>query len=277
MNEEIFKGAIDGITADKSLVEKTYREMIKSSNKGMPGIKVTLPALSVCLIFIIGIVMFNNYKVSNYKNSDKSIFLNFPQIAKYYSSNVFDNLKRSSNVIGPDFMIPFSKFLDQTDYIIRCTIEDVGDYFRKKIPTPFGTRIYIVKIDNILYGNMDEKTDNIIPIAEKFFAEAECHTQAYSRRPKKTWTLKTGKQYILYLTKQDETDCYGLAGDGFGVFSTDYIEDAVKSTNIDDIRKLIQKDVRFERYDGKVNRVAKIDENLYYKLYALYTNEKFLK
>lgn len=277
MNEEIFKGAIDGITADKSLIDKTYKKMINTPNDRILGSKMILSVSSVFLIVIIGILMINNgYKVEiPKKTAHNSIYSMFPQIEKNY--NAFDSKKqyKSYNVKCPSFPTPFNKFIAESDYVILCTIEDIGDYSRKSEPTCLGSRIYIVKIDNILYGQMDEKADNIIPVVEEFFLG--CPTQPYSLRPPETRILKTGKQYILYLTKPDETDCYELAGKGFGVFSTDYIEDVIKSTNADDINKLIQKDIRFERYDGTVHRVVTVDANLYYKLYALYTNERFLK
>jgi hypothetical protein len=270
MNEEILKGVIDGITADKNLIDKTYKKMKNAPTRRIIGNKFILSVSSGFLIVIIGIFIFNSsYKVGNSKNVNNSFFSRFPQIEKNYA--LFDSMKqnKSLNVLGPEFPDTFKRLIGETDYIVSCTIEDVGDYFRKSRPTCFGSKIYIVRINKILYGKMDEKAENIIPVVEKFFAESP--TQPYSRRPPEEWKLNTGEQYILYLTKQDETDCYGLAGLGFGVFSREYIEDTVKSTNIEDIKKLIQKGVR-EIYGGMVHYA-----DLHYKLYALYTKEKFLK
>lgn len=275
MNINIYKSVLDNITPNKNLKENTLKKMIKASNVRMSiRYKRLLPIAVGFLVVVIGLFSYNKNLYDNKQiiNQDNICAENkivpdskLLQITKYYEP--FDKNKNGNsnyNYKIPSFPRTYNDLINNTNLIILCTVKDIGDYTRKSTKDAFGSRIYTVRVDKILYGKMEENINELIPIIERFrFDDFE----PYTVRPSNTLSLNSEKQYVIYLTQKSDTGCYGLSFDGFGVFSNEYIDKESLINSLDDLEKQIQ--------NAKEKNQVSID--VLYKYIALTTKGNFLK
>lgn len=175
-----------------------------------------------------------------------------PQIARYYApytSNYYVEVK------DPGIFYPqsYEELKSNTSAIVLGTVQDVGVYRKKSdvyyARASFGTYIYTVELNKVYYREGGERIGSKIAVTELAYAWPSVYNglsvpsyaswsfTPHSARPNDLKPLKSGTQYLFYLSARDQTDCYPLAGSAFGVFTLNEIRQIAQNNNIAGLKK----------------------------------------
>jgi len=185
---------------------------------------------------------------------------------------------------APNIPLYYEELNQHSETIILGTTSDVGVYSKKdnslnpELSISLANYIYTVKIDKVLSGNMPESEGSFVAIGEMAIAHPESREhegeevdwsfRPYTFRPVMAQTIEAGKQYVLFLSEEDNTEVYRLSWDGFGLFPIDYINEEAAKQSLSELQKQY-------KYVEKVSR-APMENDLLYRLCSLYVKEEFL-
>lgn len=285
MNKGILKKAVDSITVDQELVEKTKARMKDETTINAATWSKRFIAVGACMaVFIMGVLLYNKLPLYNQgKVADKPIIsANDTLLPEVKSNYVAFNATEFSPVKCPSPRIPrnYQQLKNESSTVLIVTIKDIGVYRRTaeqyNPKASFGTYIYTAKIDKILSGAISKNVNDLIPIAEQAWADptfngkeiVKWNFTPYSCRADNVRNMETEKQYVVFLSVKDETGCYQIPFNGFGIFPVDYINDVASKTTVDEIKGEYN-------YVGETTNVPLKDANLY-RLSSLYIKEQFL-
>jgi hypothetical protein len=313
INDEIIakhiKNAVEADTPN--VLDNIMMEINKADSSQKVNKKIFFRYRYVVAVFSCLLVMFICYSVYNsfYIPSDINYFAsqNKPsssscnplasQINKYYLP-ITPSQYPTNNMYAPWGPLSFDELLNGqnvgnsqsnlnvTSVVILCTLENIGIYRRinenATIYAPetiFGSYIYTVKINKVLYGCINDNIGDYIAVNEKVCAFPNSEIQAsnkasfngwdfypYTVRPRSEYDLQIGNQYVMFLSAKDKTDCYELLWNGFGVFSINYINNEAKTDSLSVI-------------ESKYNNESVKDpltDSILYKICALHVKNDFL-
>ena len=284
MNKDILKTAVDSITVDQELVDKTKARMKDETTINAPAWSKRFIAVGACMaVLIMGVLVYNNLPLYNQgKVADKpNVSTNDTMLPEIKSNYVAFNATEFNPEKCPGPRIPqsYQELKNGSSAVLIVTIKDVGVYRRTEEQynpkASFGTYIYTAKVDKILSGNIYINVNDLIPIAELAWAAptfngkeiVKWNFTPYSSRANDVINIETEKHYVVFLSAKDETGCYQIPFNGFGIFSVDYISDVASKTTVDEIKGEYN-------YVGETTNVPIKDDNLY-RLSSLYIKEQF--
>jgi hypothetical protein len=260
-----------------------------------------IAALIVCAAVIVG----GFFGYFSYYQPTMTVASVLSQIAQYYTpfsgnpSQYQDtSIPPTAHGYAPHLFEDTLKSLRQNggkngDAVLLCTVDQVGIYRDRSRLTSIiyfrlGIFIYTVRVRRVLYGTGNFKAGDEIAISEsasgvpiQLITKHSSDTLEYTYttsgwrfiqlafRPEAFCQIQSGGTYVMFLSPKDNTQCYPVLNGGIGVFSEDYILNAVK-TNTLSITAL-------EKQYNDQTAKGVYDYALSYKIGALRTYQEFMK
>jgi hypothetical protein len=284
MNKDIFKKAVESITADHELIDRTKVRIKNETAIKFPAWGRRFIASGAFMaVLMIGVLVYNKLPLYEHGKTTENPDIPasdalLPEIKNNY---IAFNAAEYNPVKCPAPGIPqsYQELKNQSSAVLVVTIKNIGVYrmaseqYNPK--ASFGTYIYTAKIDKILGGNIEKNVNDLIPVSEQAWAAptfkgkeiVKWNFLPYSNRSNDTRILKTGEQYVVFLSNKDETGCYSVPFNGFGIFPVGYINEVASKTTVQEIKEKYG-------YTRESTNTPLKDDNLY-RLSSLYVNEQF--